>query len=40
MSLVTEEIQKLQLRILELEKQKKERDENDKKHQQTIILML
>ena len=31
MSLVTEEIQKLQLRILELEKQKKERDENDKK---------
>ena len=33
MSLVTEEIQKLQLRILELEKQKKERDENDKKHQ-------
>ena len=31
MSSVTEEIQKLQLRILELEKQKKEKDESDKK---------
>jgi hypothetical protein len=31
MSLVTEEIHQLQLRILELEKQKKEKDEIDKK---------
>ncbi len=31
MSSVTEEIQKLQLRIFELEKQKKEKDESDKK---------
>ena len=31
MSSVTEEIQKLQLRILKLEKQKKEKDESDKK---------
>lgn len=31
MSLVTEEIQQLQLRILELEKQQKEKDESDKK---------
>ena len=31
MSSVTEEIQKLQARILELEKQKKEKDESDKK---------
>jgi hypothetical protein len=31
MSSVTEEIQQLQVRILELEKQKKEKDENDKK---------
>lgn len=31
MSLVSEEIQQLQVRILELEKQKKENDENDKK---------
>ena len=31
MSSITEEIQHLQLRILELEKQKKEKDENDKK---------
>lgn len=31
MSSVTEEIQQLQLRILELEKQKNEKDENDKK---------
>ena len=31
MSSVTEEIQNLQLRILELEKQKKEKDESDKK---------
>jgi hypothetical protein len=31
MSSVTEEIQKLQVRILELEKQKKEKDESDKK---------
>jgi hypothetical protein len=31
MSLVTEEIQQLQLRILELEKQQKEKDETDKK---------
>jgi len=31
MSSVPEEIQKLQLRILELEKQKKEKDESDKK---------
>ena len=30
MSSVTEEIQQLQLRILELEKQQKERDEYDK----------
>jgi len=30
MSSVTEEIQKLQVRILELEKQKKEKDESDK----------
>ena len=31
MSSLTEEIQKLQLKILELEKQKKEKDESDKK---------
>ena len=31
MSSVPEEIQQLQLRILELEKQKKEKDESDKK---------
>ncbi len=31
MSSVTEEIQRLQLRILELEKQKNEKDESDKK---------
>ena len=31
MSSVTEEIRQLQLRILELEKQKKEKDESDKK---------
>jgi len=31
MSSVTEEIQQLQLRILELEKQKREKDESDKK---------
>ena len=31
MSSVTEEIQQLQLRILDLEKQKKEKDESDKK---------
>lgn len=31
MSSLTEEIQKLQLKILELEKQKKEKDEIDKK---------
>jgi len=31
MSSVTEEIQQLQLRILELEKQQKEKDESDKK---------
>jgi hypothetical protein len=31
MSSVTEEIKQLKLRILELEKQQKERDENDKK---------
>ena len=31
MSTVSEEIQELQLRIVELEKQKKEKDENDKK---------
>ena len=31
MSLVTDEIQELQLKILELEKQKKEKDENNKK---------
>jgi len=31
MSSITEEILHLQLRILELEKQKKEKDENDKK---------
>ena len=31
MSSVTEEIQQLQLRILELEKQKNEKDESDKK---------
>lgn len=31
MSLITEEIQKLQLKILELEKQKQEEDENNKK---------
>jgi hypothetical protein len=31
MSSYTDEIQKLQLRILELEKQKKEKDESDKK---------
>jgi hypothetical protein len=31
MSSVTEEIQQLQLRILELEKQKKEKDESNKK---------
>jgi hypothetical protein len=31
MSSVTEEIQQLQVRILELEKQKKEKDESDKK---------
>jgi len=31
MSSVTEEIQQLQLRILELEKQKKEKDNSDKK---------
>ena len=31
MSSVTEEIQRLQLKILELEKQKKEKDESDKK---------
>ena len=31
MSSISEEIQQLQLRIIELEKQKKEKDENDKK---------
>jgi hypothetical protein len=31
MTSVTEEIKQLQLRILELEKQKKEKDESDKK---------
>tara|TARA_B100001063_G_C16405945_1_gene377105 strand:+ start:98 stop:385 length:288 start_codon:yes stop_codon:yes gene_type:complete len=31
MSSITEEIQQLQLRILELEKQQKEKDEGDKK---------
>jgi hypothetical protein len=31
MSSITEEIQQLQLRILELEKQQKEKDESDKK---------
>ena len=31
MTSVTEEIQQLQLRIIELEKQKKEKDESDKK---------
>jgi len=31
MSTVSEEIQELQLRIVELEKQKKEKEENDKK---------
>ena len=31
MSSITEEIQQLQLRILELEKQQKEKDEHDKK---------
>jgi hypothetical protein len=31
MSSITEEIQQLQLRIVELEKQKKEKDESDKK---------
>jgi hypothetical protein len=31
MSSITEEIQQLQLRILELENQKKEKDESDKK---------
>jgi hypothetical protein len=31
MSSITEEIQQLQLRILELEKQKNEKDESDKK---------
>jgi len=31
MSSITEEIQQLQLRILELEKQQKEKDENYKK---------
>ena len=31
MSSVTEELQQLQVRILELEKQKKEKDESDKK---------
>ena len=41
MSSVTEEIQQLQLRILELEKQKNEKDESDKKtsieHNFTVI---
>ena len=41
MSSVPEEIQQLQLRILELEKQKKEKDEGDKKtsieHNFTVI---
>ena len=41
MSSVTEEIQQLQVRILELEKQKKEKDECDKKtsieHNFTVI---
>ena len=41
MSSVTEEIQQLQVRILELEKQKKEKDESDKKtsieHNFTVI---
>jgi hypothetical protein len=41
MSSVTEEIQQLQVRILELEKQKKEKDEGDKKtsieHNFTVI---
>jgi hypothetical protein len=32
MSSVPEEIQQLQLRIFELEKQKKEKDESDKKN--------
>jgi hypothetical protein len=31
MSTISEEVQELQLRIVELEKQKKEKDENDKK---------
>jgi hypothetical protein len=31
MSFISQEIQQLQLRILELEEQKKEQDENDKK---------
>ena len=33
MTSISEEIQQLQLRILELENQQKELDENDKKHQ-------
>ena len=41
MSSITEEIQQLQLRMLELEKQQKEKDESDKKisidHNFTII---
>ena len=41
MSSITEEIQQLQLRILELEKQQKEKDESDKKtsieHNFTVI---
>ena len=41
MSSVTEEIQQLQVRILELENQKKEKDESDKKtsieHNFTVI---
>ena len=41
MSSVTEEIKQLQVRILELEKQKKEKDESDKKtsieHNFTVI---
>ena len=39
MSSVTEEIQQLQLRILELEKQKKRKMKVIKKHQWSIILM-
>ena len=39
MSSSSEQIQQLQLRILELEKQQKETDENNKKHQSTTILM-